>query len=250
MNLTCPSCDSTFRIDPGQIGPSGRQVRCGSCGHEWKQPQASEEEAPSEAPAEAPVDAPAEAPAEPELRAPEPELEPPGEEMPAAPPSAPRRRAARTSVKPPPRASGRRIAAGWVFFFVVAGALAAGAYFGKAQIVAAVPAAAELYRLAGMPVEPRIGEGLELRDVKSVRRLVDGQRVVVIEGTIANVSEMPRDVPQLRASVTDPSGAEVDQWIFSANSTSLPPGGETQFETSTRNAPREGSLGIDFVAAK
>ncbi len=251
MNLTCPSCDSTFRIDPDQIGPAGRQVRCGSCGHGWTQPQLSEDETP--AAVEAP--AAAEAPAEPEVQAPPPEEgplqeEPPAEEKPAAVLSASRRRGTKPRATPPPGASGRRIAAGWIIFFLVAGALAAGAYFGRAQIVAALPAAAELYRLAGLPVEPPLGDGLELRDVKSVRRLIDGERVVVIEGTVANISDGPRDIPQLRASVTDGTGAQVEEWVFSANSANLPPGGVTEFETSTRNAPREGSLGIDFVATK
>jgi len=261
MDLSCPSCDSTFRIDPDQIGPSGRQVRCGGCGHEWTQPQISEDEAPvseDEAPAQAAAEVPDEIaeqgpdeiPAEPETQAPPADAEPPSDQMPADPPCAARRRGAKPGAAPPSRSSGRRIAAGWLVFFIVIGALAAGAYFGKARIVAAVPAAAELYRLAGMPVEPPVGLGLELRDVKSVRRLIDGQRVVVIQGTIANVSDSPRDVPRLRASVTDPTGVEVDQWDFSANISNLAPGGETQFETSTRNAPREGRLGIDFVAAK
>ncbi len=247
MNLTCPSCDTTFRVDTDQIGPSGRQVRCGSCGHEWNQPQLSEDETPAEAPEEAP--APVEAPAEAEPQAPPPETETPSEEKPAPAPRAPRRAAALTSTKPPP-SSGRRIALGWVFFFAVAGSLAAGAYYGQERIIAAYPAAAELYRLAGMIHEPQAGEGLELRDVKSVRRLLDGHRVVVIEGTIANISDTPRDIPMLRASLTDPSGAEVDHWDFSANADSLPPGGTARFETSTRNAPAEGNLEIDFTASK
>ena len=246
MNLTCPACVSTFRIDPDQIGPSGRQVRCGSCGHEWSQPRLSEDAVPAEAAIAGPTESPAES--EPEPPAPEPE--PPSEEIPVLSPCAPHRRGPQPRAELPPRASGRRIAVGWVLFFAVVGALAAGAYFGKAQIIAALPAAAELYRLAGMPVEPRVGEGLELRDVRSVRRLVDGQRVVVIEGSIANISDIPRDVPQLRARVLDPTGAEVDQWVFSPNTKSLPPGGVTQFETSTRNAPREGSLGVEFAASK
>ncbi len=234
MNLTCPSCDSTFRIDPGQIGASGRQVRCGSCGHEWNQPHPGEDEA------SAPTEADGPPPAA--------EAAPPGDAMLAAPPSAARRQGAKLHEKTPRRGSGRRLVAGWLFFLAVAGALAAGAYYGKDRIVAAVPAAADLYALIGKPAEPHAGDGFELRDVKSVRRLIDGQRVVVIEGTVANISETQRDVPRLRASVTDETGAEVDQWDFSANIEILPPGGMTQFRTTTRNAPREGNLGIDFVA--
>jgi hypothetical protein len=104
--------------------------------------------------------------------------------------------------------------------------------------------------MAGMSFEPPLGEGLELREVKSVRRLIDGQRVVVIEGLVANVSDRSIELPKLRASVTDATGAQVEEWVFSARTETLAPGGVTQFETSTRNAPREGSLGIDFVAVQ
>lgn len=154
-----------------------------------------------------------------------------------------------TKAVPKPRKSGG-MAVAWLIFLLVLAAIAAGGYFGRMQIVAAVPAAEKLYRMAGIPVEPPLGEGLELRDVRSARRLIDGEKVVVIEGLVANVSDTPRPVPQLRASVTDGSGAQVDAWVFSAKDASLPPGGVTQFETSTRNAPGEGSLGIDFVASR
>ena len=73
---------------------------------------------------------------------------------------------------------------------------------------------------------------------------------MVIEGLVANVSSEAREVPPLRASVTDGSGAQVEEWTFSAKVAELPPGGVTEFETSTRNAPNEGSLGIDFVASR
>lgn len=238
MNLTCPSCDSTFRIDPGQIGPSGRQVRCGSCGHEWSQPHPGEDEGESQG----------ETPTEGDGPPPAPEAEPPGDAMPAAPPRAAHRRGAEIHEKTQPPGSRRRLVAGWLFFLAVAGSLAAGAYYGKDRIIAAVPAAAELYALIGKPAGPHAGDGFELRDVKSVRRLIDGKRVVVIEGTVANISETQRDVPRLRASVTDETGTKVDEWDFSANIENLPPGGVTRFRTTTRNAPREGNLGIDFVA--
>lgn len=238
MNLTCPSCDTTFRIDPDLIGAKGRRVRCGSCGHDWVQAPPAEE-----APAAAPEAA---APAEPEAPPPAAEETVKLRQAISAPGRGPSRR------PPEPRDSpGRgRIAAGWLIFLLVLGGLVAGGYFGREQITATVPAAGDLYRRIGLAVEAPPGEGLELREIKSARRLIDGQRVVVIEGLVANVSDQPRNVPRLRASVTDNSGAQVDEWVFSAKASNLPPGGVTEFETSTRNAPSEGSLGIEFVASR
>lgn len=236
MHLTCPSCDTKFLIDPDQIGPAGRRVRCGNCGHDWVQAQPSESE--SEAASSGNLESPTE---EPGLAAEEPAFEQPRPE--------PARR--RFGPKPVRSAQaepgGRRVAIGWMVFLVVVIALGAAAYFGRERIVAAVPAAAEIYRMAGLDTKPIPGAGLELREVKSVRRMIDGERVVVIEGVVANLTDQPRSVPELRASLTDSSGTRVGEWTFSAKQASLPPGGVTTFETSTKKAPREGSLAIDFV---
>lgn len=35
MNLTCPECQSQFRVPSDKIGESGRKVRCGQCQHIW-----------------------------------------------------------------------------------------------------------------------------------------------------------------------------------------------------------------------
>lgn len=210
------------------LGAGGRRVRCGSCGHTWKQEPVAAEAAPLSAELPPAEEAP--------TRRIRPEGAKPGRSRPP------------TKAVAKPRRGGMAI--GWLLFLLVVAAIAAGGYFGRMQIVAAVPATGKLYSMAGIPVEPPLGEGLELREVRSARRLIDGQNVVVIEGLVANVSDSPRTVPQLRASVTDGSGAQVEAWVFTANDASLPPGGVTQFETSTRNAPGEGSLGIDFVASR
>jgi len=228
MHLSCPSCDSTFLVDPDQIGSDGRHVRCGSCGHDWFQAAAPDEGAGV---ADEPgADEASPQAAEPAQKAPE---SPPRKRLPTPP--------------PPPSRAASGVAIGWVLFLLVLAALAAGGYFGRAQIVAAIPASADLYRLVGLEVDSRVGGGLELREIKSVRRLVEGERLVVIEGKVANISDKPQSVPPLRASLTDAQGERVDEWTFQAADVTLPPGGVTGFETSTKNAPREGSLAIEFV---
>jgi len=253
MNLTCPSCDTTFRVDPALIGPAGRRVRCGSCGHDWHQARPAESDSQAEPQAQAePEAAPSDSDAEPEAAIPSlgPATEAEGDATVDIRPGTRDRERKRARAAPPPRPAGNRTAVGWLSFLLVVAVLGAGLYFGRTQIVAAVPAAAELYRMAGLTFEPPLGDGLELREVKSVRRLIDGQRVVVIEGLVANISDRSVEVPKLRASVTDATSTQVEEWVFSARDNALPPGGVTQFETSTRNAPREGSLGIDFVAVQ
>ncbi len=260
MHLTCPSCGATFLVEPEHLGPTGRRVRCGECSHNWHQERPSEADA-AERPAAKAAAAPF-APSEPAVepaaeQAPEPAAEPVAKAA-AKPDPAPEpvdtgeRGPRRTASKPPRRARGRRelsLAAGWILFLVVVTGLAAGFYFGRAQLVAMVPQMTRLYDLVGLSAEPA-ELGLELRDVKSVRRLVDGDRVVVIEGLVVNVSDQTRRVPPLRASLTDAKGVELDRWTFEAADASLAPGAATEFETVAKNPPREGNLSIDFIVEK
>jgi predicted Zn finger-like uncharacterized protein len=227
MNLTCPSCATTFVVTASQLGPVGRQVRCGNCGNSWY--QAPTDEAADAAPAGAGADAP---------RA--------GRR---ARPEKPVRR--RPPKMPRPRNGGGRasLLLGWLLFLAVIAGLAAGLYYGREQVVRLVPAAAALYQMAGLGEAPA-GATLELRDVRTARRMVDGKSVVVVEGLVANISDQPQPVPMLRASLTDAKGAEVENWTFTASASSLPPGGTTGFETTADSPPREGSILIDFVAAK
>ena len=248
MHLICPSCESKFLVDPGALGTSGRTVRCGRCGHSWFQArtadsvaaEATDETAPSDsAPGES---APSEA-----APAPEAPDRPP---LPGFMPGDRGIRSARMKLAASPQVRARLgTTAGWSLLAVVVVALVAGAYFGRAQIMAAVPGTTGLYRMVGLG-PPRVGEGLELREVKSMNRTVDGERLVVIEGLVANLTETTLQVPRLRASLTDGDGVQVEEWTFSAEDATLPPGGTTGFTTSTKNAPSEGNLAIHFVASE
>ena len=293
MNLICPSCQTTFLVEPDQLGPGGRRVRCGVCAHTWFQEPLAEEPPAEETPAEetpaeetpaeetpaeeTPESAPEPEPdraeidysvAEPAAEAPavpEPPLEDLAAEEAAVPefpeedagpmepipeglgdPGLRSRRAYRRPPSPPVERRSSLLLGWLLLLFVVAG-LSGGFYFGRDRLVEAAPGAVRLYALLGLPVG-EVGSGLELRDVKSVRRLVDGESVIIIEGLVANVSEKERQVPLMRASLLDSDGEELDQWTFSAQAEALPPGGTTVFETSMQNPPRAGNLSIDFVA--
>ncbi len=220
MNLTCPSCCATFLVEPEQLGPAGHRVRCGECRHTWRQVAVGEDPAP--APGSAPEPEPAVNPAAEQVaakaaakpfapskadagvgEAPEPATpEPQAEAAPAAAPgatpvTAPRsrgnpfrravsRRAFSKPARPQPKQPQVLLAAGWAISAVVVIGMASGFYYGRAPLVAMVPEMTHLYDLVGLKDEA-LELGLELRYIKSVPRVVNGERVMVAEGLGGNL---------------------------------------------------------------
>src|SRR5581483_9463480 len=180
MIVTCPSCSTRYIVDPKALGPTGRMVRCAACKHTWMQA------APADLPK--PVDV---EPAPDSVRP-----IPPGSNLPAFP--------------QPPKRAGHAV--GWLVFVAVllgGGAAIVGLRDG---IVAAWPPAAKLYDMAGLSVETP-GAGLELRNVSSTRK-EDGPPAIVVEGTVANVSNRPREVPRLKAVVRSAAHQDLKNWTF------------------------------------
>lgn len=205
MIVICPSCRARFEVDPSQIGPKGRTVRCSQCGRDWlQQPEAKDPETAAAAPK-------------------------PG-----------RRRAGGSRRQP--RRSYVWLAALSLLL------LAAIALTARQQIVDYLPAAAGLYARLGIATDGA-GRDLSLRDVTSVRRMVEGKRLLIVHGWIENLAEDERPVPRLQASLTDDDGKELMSWRFSAKHDLLGPGQRTSFTTSSEDPPRTGaSLAIKFVA--
>ena len=242
MHITCPSCSATFKADADALDRAGRKVRCGRCGHAWR-----------EAPAAAQAAAPRPTMAEPDPYAPPPPPRRPApEQMRQEPPRHERRQERRRDDalghSPYPQRPRRGGAAwlGWILFIVVVAALVAGAWQFRNEIVAEVPETAEIYRALDIPIEAE-GEGLEISGVTSVRRTVGGERRMVVSGSVVNVSEDAREVPMLRAVVSNAGGEEVLSWEFAAASRQLEPGAVATFETSTANPPENGTLRVEFA---
>ena len=236
MILTCPSCSARFTINSDLIGAAGRKVRCGGCGHTWRQLPTSENDAqpppqgPSPGPIEMTID-PIEVEQESEAR------------------RLRRRSTAALRAGPPGRARGGfGHLIGWGALAAVVLLLAGGLWFGRGVIVAAVPEASRFYDLFGGAGEPA-GQGLAIQNVKTVQRTFDSEKRLLIEGVVANISESDRPVPMLRASLHDDNGAELTAWVFSADLTRLSPGQTASFSTLAQSPPEGATeLTIDFVA--
>lgn len=216
MILACPACRVRYLVDEQELNrPAGRTVRCASCGHTWHQapPSAGRERGPS-----VQLDAPR---IEPEL-----EVPPRPGQLPAP---APQRR---------PR---RRLALGWVVLgviFVLVALAAFAAVIARSELVAAWPATARLYALAGLPTTPP-GPGLELGKVAPTRT-AEG---LIIEGDITNAGSTARDVPRLRVALRDTAEKETEFKIIDPPTARLGPGETAHFKTSFAH-PDETATGV------
>lgn len=241
MILSCPSCGARFKIASEKLGSTGRTVRCSKCSHTWHAAPAEEEATPAEAAAEAPQQSGSETPPRAdEMLSQHSTASPASDEGVQAFEQSLRAGRYRpfdeTEPETETRRSARGVVIGWLLLILVLVGGAAGLWQFRAQVVAQVPQAAQLYQFAGIEV-PAASAGLELRDVTRTRRLVDGQSLLVIEGRIANTSEAERTVPTLRVALYDAAGDEVIAWTFQAAQRTLPPGGETSFSTQREDPP-------------
>lgn len=237
MILECPTCSARFNVDSELIGTDGRTVRCGSCGHSWHQTPrdieldldlvVEEEGAPGRETGAAADEAP------------EDDIE--------ARLSETRRRAKARGEAAAAREKTARfpLPVGWLVLILVVAVLVIGGIFGRSKIIALAPGTSTVFEFVGL--QEAVGAGLEMKDVTSAREAVDGVNTLLIRGVIVNATDRDIAVPQLQASLVDADGVELASWTFDADSSELPPGGFTTFETSAQNPPAQGNVNLVFI---
>jgi len=119
---------------------------------------------------------------------------------------------------------------------VVLTALAAGLYFGRGSIVAYWPQAERWYTAVGLSAGA-LGDGLEFRNVKPERDVENGTDVLVVRGIIANISDVPRDVPLIRVAIYDADRDLVQSMVVSPSKRRLAPGDTIPFHARLLNPP-------------
>ena len=199
--------------------------------------------APSSEPSPAPAPAPSVAPAPEPSPYPETAGSPPGWPEPANADSFPRYQDD-SSVRMNPKKRGG-LTIGWILFFLVIVGLLAGGWHFRAQVVEKVPQLQKIYDMIDAQLVPAEPDSLELRGVTSVLRTIGGDRRMVIEGSVVNVSQETQPVSLLRAIVLDSQGEEITQWDFDPGAKTLEPGDRVEFSTSI-SAP-EGESQLDLI---
>ncbi len=109
----------------------------------------------------------------------------------------------------------------------------------RSDVVRVMPQTASLFAAIGLPVNLR---GLALTDVTTTKEQHDGATILVVQGTITNISKQPRDVPRIRLAVRNDKGAVVYTWTSLPERTALGPGDSEPFQTRLASPPPDGRV--------
>ena len=280
MLIVCPTCATTYQIQLAALGGAGRTVRCAGCKNTWfATPESAIMEAetalvPVSAAAPTRPPAPPEPPAPPqpdgfieiagadfavETFAPPDEKAADAPTVIDAPPLAPHgheadptkfepgepenietiaaRRARHKYADRKQKRSALRQIASLPMLIAVLLLVVLGALQWRVALVRQFPQTASLFALIGMPVNLR---GLSFMDVKSRGEFVDGAMVLVVEGTIVNLTPKALDVPRLRFALRNATGHEVYAWTSLPSKTLLGSGDGLPFRSRLASPPPDG----------
>lgn len=229
MIVTCPSCETRYRVDPDAIALRKGRVRCAACGHGWK------------ADAEAlTLDEPARPTLRKEPLTPEPALRPAGGIEAVKPHEVVRKRAETRRQRSRKTVEGT----GWAVVAASCVVVLGAAWLFRADIVETFPRTASAYAAVGVPVNPY---GLEVRNLRATPS-EDAEGALIIEGEVVNITGRERDTRPLRAIITGENGEVLVEWVVMLDAVSLPGHGEEAFRTVLADPP-EGGAELEVVIA-
>ncbi len=118
----------------------------------------------------------------------------------------------------------------------------------REQVVRAFPASAGAYAAIGLPINLR---GLELRNVRSKLLNDGGQKVLTIEGDIANITPNGGKVPDIQVSVRNSAGLVIYTWNSPAPKSELSSGESIYFRARLAAPPAEANdVKLQFAEAE
>jgi predicted Zn finger-like uncharacterized protein len=108
----------------------------------------------------------------------------------------------------------------------------------RTDVVRLMPQTATLFAAIGLPVNLR---GLAFSDITTTTEAHDGVTMLLVQGTITNVTKQARDVPRIRLAMKNGAGAEVYSWTSLPTQAVLAPGDSEPFQTRLASPPPEGN---------
>ena len=115
-------------------------------------------------------------------------------------------------------------------------AVNAGLMAWRMEIVRLLPQTASLFAAVGLPVNLR---GLVFEDIHMSRTEHEGIDVLVVEGSIVNVTGWPVEVPRLRLAVRNEAKHEIYAWTAMPSRSILAPGGVLPFRSRLASPPAD-----------
>jgi predicted Zn finger-like uncharacterized protein len=112
----------------------------------------------------------------------------------------------------------------------------AGLIFWRGEVVRAFPQTASFYAAIGLPVNLR---GLGFENVRMSRETHDGVTVLVVEGSITNVTSKTVEVPRMRFAVRNATGQEIYTWTAVPARTLISAGEALPFRSRLASPPPE-----------
>jgi predicted Zn finger-like uncharacterized protein len=238
MLIVCPSCESEFAIDPALLRPNGRKLRCASCREVFFI------DAPEDDDADFDPDDPVAASLARRMRGEEEgsgDIAVDASNGRAAPSSAGARHAREagpgllTRLASGLAGSFSQIPVTPILAMLLVG-IVIGALIGRESVVRQLPATAGLYEMAGMPVNLR---GLELIEVTSERTREDDGEYLSVHGTIVNRTDRSHMVPPIAVILREETGQPVYSWSVEADRRTLHPGENVRFRARLVAPPPE-----------
>ncbi len=93
-----------------------------------------------------------------------------------------------------------------------------------------------MYAAAGLSAGT-LGDGLEFRNVEPERDVENGTDVLVVRGIVANISDVPREVPMVRVEIYDANRELVQSMVVSPAKRRLGPGDTVSYHARVLNPP-------------
>ncbi len=106
----------------------------------------------------------------------------------------------------------------------------------RIDIVRLLPQTASLYAAIGLPVNLR---GMAFENIKMSKEQQDGMTVLLVEGSIVNVTSRAVEVPRVRLAVRNENKNEIYSWTALPTRTVLGPGETLPFRSRLASPPAE-----------